>query len=101
MVTESGSSCGHPGSAQMRSVRMSTVVPSGTLISVGSRVRALVRLLADPPLLGTMGSVPRAHGGCRARLAVRETSEGMNLPGIFGGRPARSSGSSSDEGRGS
>jgi len=47
----------------MRSVRMSTVVPSGTLISVGSRVRALVRLLADPPLLGTMGSVPRAHGG--------------------------------------
>ena len=58
-----GSSPGHPGSAQMRSVRMSTVVPSGTLISVGSRVRALVRLLADPPLLGTMGSVPRAHGG--------------------------------------
>jgi hypothetical protein len=63
----------------MRSVRMSTVVPSGTWISVGSRVRALVRLLADTPAL-------RDYGHCsprpwRARVAVRETSEGMNLPG--------------------
>jgi len=51
------------GPHSWKPARMSMVVPSGTLISVGSRVRALVRLLADPPLLGTMGSVPRAHGG--------------------------------------
>ena len=48
----------------------------------------------------------RDHGLCspspwRGRLTVRETSDGMNLPGVLGGRPARSSGSSSDEGRGS
>src|SRR5665647_1001849 len=78
-------SCGHPGSAQMRSVRMPTVVPSGTLISVGSRVRALVRLLADPPLLGTMGSwalfpAPMAgqtggEGDQRGHGPTRESSE--------------------------
>ena len=52
------------GPHSWKPTRMSTVVPSGTLISVGSRVRALVRLVAArPPLFGTMGSVPRAHGG--------------------------------------
>src|SRR5674476_539726 len=83
------SSYGHPGSAQMCSVRMSTGVLSGTLIPVGSRVRAHVRPLADPP-------APRDHGLCsprpwRARLVVRETSAGMNLPGSLRRSPARSS----------
>jgi len=72
-----GSSPGHPGSAQMRSVRMSTVGLGNLDFGrfAGARPRAAPR---GPP-------APRDHGLCsprpwRARLAVRETSEGMNLP---------------------
>ena len=48
----------------------------------------------------------RDHGLCspspwRGRLTVRETSDGMNLPGSLGRSPGAIHGSSSDQGRGS
>ena len=65
----------------MRSVRMSTGVLSGTLISVGSRVRAHVRLLAAPrasrpwamfpaPITGQTGG----EGDQRGHEPTRESS---------------------------